>query len=176
MPDKELVFTYKDKLYPDYIRHGNACHFCMPFAEKFCVGNGLDVGGWSEYGWVYPGARVVNLDIDDKYDAHHLPEGEYDYIFSSHTLEHLDDYIGALDHWKTRLRPGGVLFLYLPHPDMEYWRPENNRKHRHIFHPKDVVKTLEGLGYENILASERDLYWAFTVVAFAPQKASTDSK
>jgi SAM-dependent methyltransferase len=167
--ENEPVFEYKGQLYPEYIKYGNACYFCLPFAQHFCKGEGLDVGGWTEKGWVYPGARVVNIDLDDEYHAHNLPTGTYDYIFSSHTLEHLDDYISALEHWRTRLRPGGALFLYLPHPDMEYWRPENNRKHRHLFYPHDVAKTLRGLGYEQVLASERDLYWAFSVVAFAPK-------
>lgn len=165
---EELVFTYKDKQYPWYIKYGNACYFCKPFAEQFCKGKGLDIGGFGE--WVFPGAKPINLIIEeDNYDAFNLPDEKFDYIFSSHTLEHLDDYVTALEIWKAHLKPGGVLFVYVPHPEMEYWRPENNRKHRHIFHPADLAKTIEGLGYTDVLYSERDLYWAFSVVAFNPK-------
>ena len=159
------VFTYNNKIYPEYIKHGNACAFCMPFAKQFCKGKGLDIGGFDD--WVFPGARAINITLDDEYDAFNLPDEKYDYIFSSHTLEHLDDYVGALQYWKEHLKPGGVLFIYVPHPDMEYWLPENNRKHRHIFHPKDLKRTITALGYKDVLASQRDLYWAFSVVAFA---------
>ena len=91
---------------------------------------------------------------------------KYDYIFSSHTLEHLPLYVKALEHWKTRLKKNGVLFLYLPHPDMEYWNPQNNRKHYHLFDPLNLVKVLKDLGYSNIISSERDLYWSFSLIAF----------
>jgi SAM-dependent methyltransferase len=159
------VFNYKGKDYPVLIKDGNACKYCLPFAEQFCIGEGLDIGGFND--WTFPGARAVNITLGDGYDAYNLPEGSYDYIFSSHTLEHLPDYVKALEYWKQHLQPGGVLFLYLPHPEMEYWRPENNRKHLHLFYPQDVAKALETIGYKDVLTSERDLYWSFTVVAFA---------
>jgi SAM-dependent methyltransferase len=159
------LYKYKGDTYPIYLKEGRAYAYCEPFAEQFCKGKGLDIGGFDT--WVFKDARPINITLNDGFTAHNLPEGPYDYIFSSHTLEHVDDYIGALEYWKTQLKPGGVLFLYLPHPDMKYWRPENNRKHRHLFHPDDLVSSLRELGYKDILASQRDLYWAFCVVAFA---------
>ncbi len=166
MPGPPAVFTYKDTLYPDIIRRGNACKFCLPFAQAFCIGEGLDIGGVED--WSFPGATLVNVIHENGYDAYTLPEGLYDYIFSSHTLEHVEDYVQALETWKTHLKPGGVLFLYLPHPDMEYWRPENNRKHKHLFYPEDMKRCLETLGFKDVLTTTgHDLYWSFTIVAFA---------
>jgi len=95
-----------------------------------------------------------------------LPEGIFDYAFSSHLLEHLADPVAAIEHWKTRLRAGGVLFLYLPHPEMTYWRPQNCRKHLHIFHPADIAEMLRDLGFVDVLHGERDLAWSFPVVGF----------
>lgn len=158
----DLVFEYKGKRYPDYLRRGNGMQFIAPTALKFCQGRGLDVGCGK---WPLPGAQPV--DIGWRADAYHLPEGDnLDFIFSSHCLEHLDDPVRAIEEWRKRLRPGGVLFLYLPHPDMEYWRPENNRKHRHLFWPSDVAAMLATLGFEDILHGERDLAWGFAVVGF----------
>lgn len=157
-----LTYTYKGKVYPSYLKGGNACSYVAAFAKEFCRGDGLDVGGYLD--WTLPGARAVNVTNDDGYDAYNLPEGPYDYIFSSHTLEHVPDYVRALRTWKAALKPGGVLFLYLPHPDMEYWLPQNNPKHLHLFHPADVEKLLLDLGFPTVLRSERDLYWAFSVV------------
>ena len=160
----ESIFKYRDKNYPSYIKHGNACSFIMPFARHFCKGEGLDIGGFDD--WVFPGAKPINITIDDEYDAYNLPDKKYDFIFSSHTLEHLPNYVQALEYWKRHLKKGGVLFLYLPHPDMEYWNPQNNRKHFHMFYPEHIKKVLQDIKFKTVINSERDLYWAFSVVAF----------
>jgi SAM-dependent methyltransferase len=158
-----MIFEYKGRIYPDYIRKGNAAQFVLPYALQLCQGKGLDVGAGR---WPLPGATPVEL--ADGGDAMSLPEGIYNYIFSSHCLEHLANPVAAIEHWKTRLAPGGVLFLYLPHPDMEYWLPQNNRKHLHAWQPKDVARLLSDLGFENVIHSERDLAWGFSVVGFVP--------
>ncbi len=159
---KQLTFWYKDSLYPAYIKAGNAAGYVVPFAKHYCKGEGLDIGGF--FDWTFPGATPINIILDDEWDAYNLPDEKYDYIFSSHTLEHLPDYVKALEYWKTRLKDGGVLFLYLPHPDMQYWLPQNNRKHLHCFYPKQMYQLLGDIGFEEVLYSERDLYWSFTVV------------
>lgn len=158
-----MIFEYHGKLYPDYLKTGNASQHIAATARHYCRGNGLDVGAGP---WPLPGAMPVEL--RDGGDAMDLPAGRWDYVFSSHCLEHLANPVAALEHWKTRIRPGGTLFLYLPHPDMRYWRPENCRKHLHLFHPADVAETLRTLGFENVIHSERDLAWSFSVVGFKP--------
>ena len=88
-----------------------------------------------------------------------LPDEKYDYIFSSHCLEHLVDPISALEHWKSRLKQCGVLFLYLPHPDMEYWLPQNCRKHLHAWQPEEMWKIVDDMGFYDVIHSDRDLAW-----------------
>lgn len=159
MNDK--VYEYKGKIYPAYLKGWNGQGHVQMFAKFFCQGKGLDVGCGL---WPLPDA--IPIDLDAKFDANNLPEGQYDYIFSSHCLEHVVNPIAALEHWKTRLKPGGVLFLYLPHPEMEYWLPQNNRKHLHQWSPEVMEKILVDLGFEHIVRSERDLYWSFAIVGF----------
>lgn len=156
------LYSYKNKLYPEYLKQGNACQFITPIAKQFCRGFGYDIGCGK---WPLPGARPVDLEKGG--DALNLKYGEQDYIFSSHCLEHLVNPIEAIEYWKIHLKPGGVLFLYLPHPDMEYWLPQNCRKHLHSWQPEEIVKILEDLGFKNILHSERDLNWSFCVVGYA---------
>jgi SAM-dependent methyltransferase len=155
------LFEYRGQLYPDYLKRGNAMQFIEPIAKQFCRGIGLDVGCGK---WPLKGARPI--DLADGKDACALPEGIWDYVFSSHCLEHLANPVAAIEHWKTRLRAGGTLFLYLPHPDMAYWRPENCRKHVHLFRPADIAEMLRALGFERVIHSERDLMWSFAVVGF----------
>lgn len=156
-----MIFEYQGALYPEALKHGNACQFIAPMALQFCKGDGLDVGSGP---WPLPGARSV--EIRSGGDAMALPPEWYDYIFSSHCLEHLDDPIAALEHWKTRLTKGGVLFLYLPHPAQRYWLPQNCRKHRHSWRPEDMAQILRDLGFVNVIHSERDLAWSFACVGF----------
>lgn len=158
-----MIYDYKGKTYPDYLRFGDACKFIAPAAMHFCRGHGLDVGAGR---WPLPGA--IPVDLSDGENALNLRTGQYDYIFSSHCLEHLENPVAALEHWKTRIKPGGVLFLYLPSEDMEYWLPQNNRKHLHSFRPEQVTKLLTDLGFVDVIHSERDLYWSFAVVGFVP--------
>ena len=161
-----MIFEYKGDTYPEYIRNGNAVNHIAPIAQHFCKGKGLDIGGF--YQWTFPGAIPINI-VDQilDYDAYSLPDyNDLDYIISSHCLEHLADPIKALEYWGTKLKSGGTLFLYLPHPDMVYWKPENNRKHLHMWYPKDMANILVSLDFQNVIHSERDMYWSFTAIGF----------
>ncbi|MNG66068.1 Methyltransferase domain protein [compost metagenome] len=124
--------NFKEHYYPEYQAKGNAAQWIMPFAKEWCKGQGYDIGCNREE-WAYPGAKMIDITIDDEYDAYHLPDQQVDYIFSSHCLEHLPDWVGALEYWATKIKSGGVLFLYLPHESQKYWHPLNNRKHLHSF-------------------------------------------
>lgn len=155
------IFEYRGDLFPGYLKTGNAAQFIAPTAKQFCKGNGLDVGAGP---WPLEGAQPVEL--RDGGDAMNLPGGEFDYVFSSHCLEHLPNPVAAIEHWKSRIKPGGVLFLYLPHPAMTYWRPQNCRKHLHLFHPDETAQMVRDLGFVNVIHSERDLAWSFACVGF----------
>jgi predicted SAM-dependent methyltransferase len=110
-----------------------------------------------------PGSIPIDLTLGS--DALRLPERQVDYIFSSHCLEHLPHWIDALDHWSSRLKSGGTLFLYLPHRSQEYWKPWNNRKHFHIFDQEMIKSYLEDNGYVKVYVSGVDLNNAFMAMA-----------
>jgi len=158
------LFEYKGALYPDYLKRGNACRFIAPIAHQFCRGNGVDVGANK---WPLVGATPVDTFVgNDHFHALSFPGHDLDYVFSSHCLEHLADPIAALGYWMSKLRPGGVLFLYLPHPEMRYWLPQHCRKHLHIWEPSAMATIVRDLGYVNVIYSERDLAWSFAVVGY----------
>jgi len=126
------TIEFKGEVYPKFQSSGNAARFIYPFAQEVCKGRGVDIG-CSKKEWCFPGAICVDIDFEDEYDAFNLPEGDFDYIFSSHCLEHIPNWVNALDYWTSRLRSGGTLFLYLPDESQIYWRPYHNRKHIHQF-------------------------------------------
>ena len=157
------VLDYKGDKYPHFQSMGNASQFAIPYAKHFCDGFGYDIGCMKKE-WSYPGSIAIDLDFDDPWDANHLPDDKMDYSFSRHCLEHVDDWVGTLLYWTEKIKTGGVLFLYLPHYDQKYWRPWNNRKHKHAFIPEMIVDFMKDNGYTNIFSSQRDLNHSFIVV------------
>ena len=157
------VLEYRGERYPHFQGEGNAAQFAIPFAKHFCSGKGYDIGCMKTE-WSLPGSIPIDLDFDDPYHADNLPEGQVDYIFSSHCLEHVPDWAGTLLYWTEKLCTDGILFLYLPHYDQKYWRPWNNRKHKHAFVPEMIVDFMKENGYTNIFSSQRDLNHSFIVV------------
>jgi ADP-heptose:LPS heptosyltransferase/predicted SAM-dependent methyltransferase len=81
-------------------------------------------------------------------------------VFSSHTLEHIVNWRGALAEWWRLVRPGGHLVLYLPHrmfyPNVG--QPGANPDHKHDFLPTDVRAAMRQIGadWSLIVNDERD--------------------
>lgn len=157
------LIEFKGKTYPRFQSEGNASQFAIPFAKHFCKGNGLDIG-CNRAEWSFPGAKMIDSVFNDGYDAFNLPEGEFDYIYSSHCLEHLTTWVTALDYWKGRLKDGGTLFLYLPDISQQYWHPSHCKKHINIFTPEIIKSWFVDNNMKNIFVSGIDLNNSFIVV------------
>jgi predicted SAM-dependent methyltransferase len=114
--------------------------------------------------WAFPGATPIDIAFNDGFDALHLPFNNVDYIFSSHCLEHITNWVDVLEYWYSYLKVGGVIFLYLPHYDQEYWRPWNDTKHVNIFTAEIIKDWMKSRGFKHIFASERDLNHSFMIV------------
>jgi hypothetical protein len=153
---------FKSQRYPAFQTLGNAAQFAIPFAKHVCHGDGFDVGCNREE-WAFPGSIPVDPELGDGYDAMNLPETPInpDYIFSSHCLEHVEDWYKVLEYWVDRLSFTGTLFLYLPDYSQVYWRPWNNRKHKHCFTPFMIRDAFEALQLQNIFVSDIDLNNSF---------------
>jgi predicted SAM-dependent methyltransferase len=157
------TIQYKEHTYPSFQSEGNAAQFAIPYAKHVCIGTGVDIG-CNRLEWSFPGSLPVDPIINE-YDALNFPYENLDYIFSSHCLEHLYDWVSVLDYWTSKLKVGGVLFLYLPDYSQEYWKPWNNRKHLNIFSPIIIKDYLEDRNYNTIFTSQVDLNNAFMVMA-----------
>lgn len=101
---------------------------------RFLLGEGVDVGAGPDP--VTPDCAV--WDARNGQDAHELT-GEYDWVYSSHCLEHLSDPERALRSWWSCLRPGGRLIVCVPHRDLYEKRldlPSRwNGDHKHFWLP-----------------------------------------
>lgn len=157
------LFDYKGKKYPKFQTEGNASQFAIPYAKHYCKGFGYDIGCMKKE-WAFPNSMPIDISFEDGYHALNLPRNNVDYIFSSHCLEHIENWVEVMDYWYKNLRLGGVLFLYLPHYSQEYWRPWNNRKHKNIFTPEIIRDYMKSVGYSNIFYTNEDLNNSFMVV------------
>ena len=115
-------WIYKEKFYPDYLTVGGASHAIFQVAFKYCQGIGVDVGAG-----LWPLPRAIPVDIErgrgvDK-AVSDFADNALDYVFSSHCLEHIGNWREVLTEWVKKIRPGGILFLYLPHPECAIWHP-----------------------------------------------------
>ena len=157
------IIEYKKNWYPEFQTKGFAAKYIFPFAEEVLKGKGLDIG-CSKKEWAFPGSMPIDLIFDDEWHALSLPYN-VDYIFSSHCLEHIEEnWVYVLDYWTDNLNKNGTLFLYLPHYDQEYWRPWNNRKHKHIFTSEIIKDYMLDKGYIKIFSSEKDLNDSFCIM------------
>jgi SAM-dependent methyltransferase len=64
-------------------------------------------------------------------DLGFLPDNSYDFVLSSHMIEHSANPIKALHEWLRVLKPGGTLLLVLPHRDgtFDHRRPVTPLRH-----------------------------------------------
>lgn len=78
-----------------------------------------------------PSRRPGRQFISEASDLKTVDTCAYDFIISSHTLEHVADPIRALEEWKRVLKPGGMLVLVLPHYEatFDYRRPVTTLDH-----------------------------------------------
>jgi hypothetical protein len=136
--------------YPKFQSEGNAARWIMPLAQYYLSGVGLDIGYCKEE-WKFPNAIGIEPTIDYRYDAMCLPPtfDEYDFIFNSHVLEHIkENYYVVLDYWLSKIKIGGILFMYLPHKSQTYWKSISNRKHVHEFDGSEIGDYLKSLGHK----------------------------
>lgn len=157
------TITFKNKEYPKFQSVGGASLWVREFAKQYCIGRGYDIG-FSKTKWQYPNSIGIDAEHTQPFNAMNLPYDKMDYIHSSHCLEHVNEnWHNVLDYWLTKIKIGGIIFLYLPHKSQEYWLPENNRKHIHSFTGKEIADYLRSLGHK-VMRSGVDLNNSFVVV------------
>lgn len=99
-------------------------------------GIGIDIGCGDDP--VCPDAQPFDLAHGDanRVTDYGPPLGAFDYVFSSHCLEHMRDPGAALADWWRLVKPGGVMIIVVPDEDLYeqgYWPSVFNPDHKHTF-------------------------------------------
>ncbi len=78
-----------------------------------------------------PGPDEGTQFVREATDLAGIGDHAYDFVCSSHTLEHVANPLRALAEWQRVLRPGGTLVLVLPHKDgtFDHRRPVTTLDH-----------------------------------------------
>ena len=138
------------------------------FANRYFVGDGVDIGGKPDplvlYKDVFGGIRSVrtwDLEDGDAQQMAGVADATFDFVHSSHCLEHLHDPADGLRNWLRVVKPGGHVVVTVPDEDLYeqgVFPSTFNRDHKWTFtiHKPDswsprsinVLSLLAGLGPE----------------------------
>ena len=134
----------------------------------YAIGRGLDIGcgPWKIFqsavgvdSYPYAGPSGPNV-LGDARNLEMFANEYFDWVYSSHTLEDIEDTAATLREWWRVLRPGGNLILYLPHKNFypNIGQDGANPAHKHDFMPADIIGHMRALGFdwELVVNEERD--------------------
>lgn len=113
------------------------------FTTRYFVGDGIDIGGkadpLNQYTTLLPAIKSVRTwDLEDG-DGQYLEsinDNSYDFLVSSHCLEHLEDVHIGLKNWIRIVKPGGYLVITVPDEDLYeigHWPSLFNSDHKWTF-------------------------------------------
>ncbi|WP_294159787.1 methyltransferase domain-containing protein [uncultured Selenomonas sp.] len=105
------------------------------FFDAYCQGEGLDIGCGNDP--VTPTCSGWDLCNGDAQYLHGIPDESFDFVYSSHCIEHMLDVRVAIANWFRVVRRGGYLIIYGPERDLyEKQRTLPSRfnfDHKHYF-------------------------------------------
>ena len=95
------------------------------FIRRYFNGHGLDIGGkpdplglYQELFCQMKSVKTWDWEDGDAQIMAGVPDGKYDFVHSSHCLEHLVDPREGLVNWLRIVRPGGYLVVTVPDEDL----------------------------------------------------------
>jgi len=95
------------------------------FINRYFRGDGIDIGGAPDplamYVELFPlmrGVRVWDMKDGDGQKLDGIADAQFDFVHSSHCLEHLHDPAEGLRNWFRVLKPGGHLIVTVPDEDL----------------------------------------------------------
>ena len=113
------------------------------YATRWLVGDGIDIGAGDDpiagYRPLFPlmkSARYWDRPEGDAMLMEGVDDASYDFVHSSHCLEHLVDPTEALRNWVRICKPGGHLLIMVPDEDLYeqgVWPSTYNYDHRWTF-------------------------------------------
>lgn len=126
------------------------CGPYKPFEHFIGVDNGHHA---QEFGWNFK----PDVHVDSCEDLSIFAGNSMDFVFSSHLLEHIEDYKAALKEWFRVVKQKGYLILYLPHRDLypKIGTSGANPDHKHDFCEDDIIDVMREVGSWDLVECEK---------------------
>ncbi len=86
--------------------------------------------------------ETAHVDVVAEGDKLPFKDNEWDFVISSHALEHVWDTIGALKEWIRVVKPGGFIFTIFPNPKVTFDRGRPRTK------LEELIARNEGRAYK----------------------------
>lgn len=148
---------------------------CRNRLLKYCKGQGLDLGcGNTKIKSEAIGIDLLSPYADMRLDARLMPfydNEHFDFIYSSHLLEEIQNTEATLKEWLRIIKKGGYIVLY--QADRDYYYPLDdprcNQRHIHHFTWEDLWEIFKKIGEVELIHHARygqDPYneWSFELV------------
>jgi ubiquinone/menaquinone biosynthesis C-methylase UbiE len=113
------------------------------YATRYIVGDGIDIGAgedtigqYYEFFPLMKSCRGWDLPDGDAQLMESIADATFDFVHSSHCLEHMRDPKEALENWLRILKPGGHLVCLIPDEDLYeqgVFPSTFNTDHKHTF-------------------------------------------
>jgi len=95
------------------------------FVRKYFVGEGVDIGGkpdplaiYREFFPLIKRVRTWDMEDGDAQYMNGISDGSFDFVHSSHCLEHLHDPFQGLKNWLRVIKDDGYLVVTVPDEDL----------------------------------------------------------
>lgn len=146
---------------------------CRDRLLKYCPGQGVDLGcGNAKIKLDAIGIDLHHPEADmpaDVRDLSFYPDNFFDYVYSSHMLEEIQDTEATLKNWLRILKPGCNMVLYQVDQDLypPIGHPHCNSSHKHHFSWESLWAIFEKLGGVELIHHARHPElneWSFELV------------
>lgn len=104
------------------------------FEKNLLKGEGIDIGCGPDP--IMPNAIPFDMEDGDANEISKYIDKQFDFVFSSHSLEHMHDPIEAIQEWWKLVKPGGHLIFVVPDEDLYeqgYFPSLFNEDHKSTF-------------------------------------------
>lgn len=142
------------------------------FFDNYIKGSGIDIGCGRLYGYsddirIHETAIAHDKDMCDAHTMEIFEDDFFDYVYSSHVLEHLEDPIKALQNWFRICKSNGYIIIAVP-SKYRYEKKENlpsqwNDDHKRFYTISSLALEIEQALIPNTYTIEylKDCYEGF---------------
>jgi ubiquinone/menaquinone biosynthesis C-methylase UbiE len=161
--------------------------------KNYLRGKGIDIGCGDDCLRVEEGTvRPWDVADGDAQLMAGIPDGEFDFVYSSHCLEHMRDVPETLKNWIRILKPGGFLYFVVPDYviyEKMTWPSRFNGDHKqsfstmiprrvvarpnHFHIDQDLVPLLKELGMESVMGIFEDYGFNYNAGIFDQTRLET---